>query len=114
MFVGPQERLCPDYSSQLEPFMKILRTNIVHSLLQEGPGFPYLSLYVYWYLVTGCDETALSFITPIDLTSSVAEIVHSVSIDISMQYPSYYVRVHYWGGRWGVGGGFLATLCTCE
>ena len=43
MFVGSQERLRPDYSSQVEPFMKILGTIIVHSLLQEGPGFPYLS-----------------------------------------------------------------------
>ena len=31
MFVGPQERLRPDYSSQVEPFMKILGTIIVHS-----------------------------------------------------------------------------------
>ena len=82
MFVGPQERLRPDYSSQVEPFMKILGTIIVHSLLQEGPGFPYLSPYIYWYLVTGCDETAISYITPIDLTPSVAEIVHCVSMDI--------------------------------
>ena len=43
MFVGPQERLRPNYSSQVEPFMKILGTIIVHSLLQEGPGFPYFS-----------------------------------------------------------------------
>jgi len=40
MFVGPQEQLHPDNSSQVEPFMKILGTIIIHSLLQENLGFP--------------------------------------------------------------------------
>ena len=29
---------------------------IVHSVLQEGPGFPHLPKAVYYYLVSGVDE----------------------------------------------------------
>ena len=96
----------------IKPFMQILRTNIVNSLLQEGPGFPYLSLYVYWYLVTGCDETALScyysdwsdFICCRDSAQCKYGYFYAIS--------KLLCKGTSLGG--GVGGGFLATLCTCE
>ncbi|XP_068707402.1 uncharacterized protein [Montipora foliosa] len=33
---------------------------ISHSLVQGGPGFPYLSPSIYWYLATGDQQTALA------------------------------------------------------
>ena len=51
MFYGNKHHLCPHYNPQLLPLFKILSIIIVHSLLQEGPGFPDLSPYVYWYSI---------------------------------------------------------------
>ena len=78
MFTGNKYRLCPAYSPQLLPLFKILGTLIVHSLIQEGPGFPYLAPYVYWYLVTGSEELALSYVTNEDLSADVSAIVEMV------------------------------------
>ena len=78
MFVGPPKRFRLDYSPQVLPVAKILGRIIAHSLLQEGPGFRYLAPYVYWYIVTGCEETALSYVTLLDLSRSVAEVVEQV------------------------------------
>ena len=78
MFVGPPKRFRLDYSPLVLPVAKILGRIIAHSLLQEGPGFPYLAPYVYWYIVTGCEETALSYVTLLDLSRSVAEVVEQV------------------------------------
>ena len=80
MFQGNKHRLRPHYSPQLLPLFKILGTIIVHSLLQEGPGFPYLAPYVYWYLATGSEETAPSYVSPQDLTVNVTEVVEKVSV----------------------------------
>ena len=80
MFHGNKHRLCPHYSPQLLPLFKILGTIIVHSLLQGGPGFPYLSPYVYWYLATGSEEMALSYVSPQDLTVNVTEVIEKVSL----------------------------------
>ena len=44
LFVGPPERLRPAYSPQVLPLMKILGIVIAHSLLHEGPSFPFLHL----------------------------------------------------------------------
>ena len=41
-------------------FFEILGEMISHSLVQGGPGFPYLSPSIYWYLATGDLQTALA------------------------------------------------------
>ena len=43
MFVGVKMCLRPAHSPQLLPLFKLLGTIIVHSLVHEGPGFPYLA-----------------------------------------------------------------------
>lgn len=53
---------------------------MIHSLLQEGLGFPYFAPYVYWYLATGSKEMALSYVTTDDFTANVAEVVERVSM----------------------------------
>jgi len=60
MFVGERPCLCAAHSPQLLPLFKLFGIIIVHSLVHEGPGFPYLSPYVFRYLVTDSEELALS------------------------------------------------------
>ena len=53
-FVG-EEKKVPVYNSDilLCGIMKFIGIIIVHSLLQGGPGFPFLSKAIYWYVATG-------------------------------------------------------------
>ena len=54
-FKGPVATcLIPAYSSQVlaSGILKILGRIVVHSLLQGGPGFPFLTPYVYKYITT--------------------------------------------------------------
>ena len=48
-------RLTPIYSSEhvLTGVFEVLRKMIAHSLIQGGPGFPYLAPSIYWYIATG-------------------------------------------------------------
>ena len=80
MFMGDKHCLRPTYSPQLLPLFRILGVLIVHSLVQEGPGFPYLAPYVYWYLATGSEELALSYVTNDDLSVDALAIVEMVSL----------------------------------
>ena len=78
IFVGDMYHLRPHHSPQVLPLMKILGNVISHSLIQGGPGFPFLAPYVYWYVITASEETSLSYITREDLDPDVAHIVESV------------------------------------
>ena len=40
-------------------FFEVLGRMIAHSLVQCGPGFPYLAPSIYWYLATGDLQVAL-------------------------------------------------------
>ena len=48
-------RLTPIYSSEhvLTGIFEVLGKMIAHSLIQGGPGFPYLARSIYWYIATG-------------------------------------------------------------
>ena len=61
MFVGSEDRLLPAFSNELvvNGFFETLGKMIAHSLVQGGPGFPYLSPTIYWYLATGDLQVAL-------------------------------------------------------
>jgi hypothetical protein len=37
----------------------MIGTIIVHSVLQDGPGFPFFSPAVFWYLATGSVDAAV-------------------------------------------------------
>ena len=78
MFAGEQYRLRPHHSPELLPLFKLLGTMITHSLIQDGPGFPYFAPYVYWYLVTNSEEMALTYVTDDDLSVPVREITSQV------------------------------------
>ena len=55
MFQGPYENLVPIYRSNnvLNGVFEVLRKMVTHSMIQGGPGFPYLSPIAYWYIATG-------------------------------------------------------------
>ena len=60
LFIGERSALRPHHSPQLLPLLRLLGTIVAHSLVHGGPGFPYLASYIYWYIVSGSEETALS------------------------------------------------------
>ena len=80
LFVGPPKRLRPDNSPQVLTLIKILGSIITHSLVQEGPGFPFFAPFVYWYLVTS-PEVALSYVTVMDLSDSTATTMEMVRLE---------------------------------
>ena len=61
IFVGSEDGLLPAFSNELvvNGFFETLGKTIAHSLVQGGPGFPYLSPTIYWYLATGDLQVAL-------------------------------------------------------
>ena len=66
--------------------LKFCRTIVVHSLLHEGPGFPYFAPFVYWYLVTGCVQRALPYVSiDDDLSENTAVAVKKVKYNIHFQ-----------------------------
>ena len=80
LFVGHPERLRPAYSPQVLPLMKILGLIIGHSLIHEGPGFPFFAPFVFWYLASGSEQTALPYVSVNDLSNSAMQIVNQVNI----------------------------------
>ena len=83
LFVGPANRLRLAYSPQVLPVVKILGTLIAHSLLHEGPGFPYFAPFVYWYIATGCEQRILPYVSiRDDLSTSCTQIVKKVSCSV--------------------------------
>ena len=79
LFMGHSERLRPAYSPQVLPLMKILGTIIGHSLIHEGPGFPFLAPFVFWYVATGSEQIALPYVSVHDLSPAAADVVTQVS-----------------------------------
>ena len=55
LFRGQDARLTPIYSSEhvLTGVFEVLGKMIAHSLIQGGPGFPFLAPGIYWYIATG-------------------------------------------------------------
>lgn len=55
LFRGAHARLTPVYSTEhvLTGVFEVLGKMIAHSLIQGGPGFPYLTPGIYWYIATG-------------------------------------------------------------
>ena len=60
VFTGNEQKV-PVFSNELvvNGLFEVLGKMIAHSLIQGGPGFPYLSPPIYWYLATGDLQIAL-------------------------------------------------------
>ena len=62
LFEGKQDRRIPVYSWENVYLIKVASIMVAHSLLQNGPGMPYLAPYVYQFLVSGEKEQAAAYI----------------------------------------------------
>lgn len=69
LFTGPVCRLTPVYSSEciLTGVFEILGRMISHSLVQNGPGFPYFAPAVYSYISTGNLQEAITKVSIVDI-----------------------------------------------
>lgn len=66
LFTGQPCRLTPVYGSKnlLTEIFNILGRMIGHSLIQDGPGFPYLAPAIYWYIATSDLDEAVGRTIP--------------------------------------------------
>ena len=69
LFLGECGRKCPTHSPQVvfSGMIEIVGKIIAHSLVQGGPGFPFLSLPCYYYLATGDVIGAMAYCDPWDI-----------------------------------------------
>ncbi len=67
LFEGKQDRRIPVYSWENVHLIRLGGIMVALSLLQNGPGMPFLAPYVYYFLVSGEKEHAAAYITFEDL-----------------------------------------------
>lgn len=72
LFRGAHSRLTPVYSTEhvLTGVFEVLGKMIAHSLIQGGPGFPYLTPGIYWYIATGNLSEAVGRSSFVDIGDS--------------------------------------------
>lgn len=83
IFQGPSDRVIPTYRSStiLSGTFELFGKVIAHSLVQGGPGFPYLCPTLYWYIATGDLQQVTARLTCVDVQDPVlTEYVKKVSI----------------------------------
>ncbi|CAH3024410.1 unnamed protein product [Porites evermanni] len=75
MFQGPYERLVPIYRSDnvLNGVFEVLGKMVAHSMIQGGPGFPYLSPVVYWYVATGDLQQGITRASVLGISDGILE-----------------------------------------
>ena len=75
---------------------------LVHSLLQEGPSFPYLPKSVYVYMCTSKLEEALPFVSIDDLPFLPQQVVKQVSLYYVIYAKCVYINNLNWPdiGSW--------------
>lgn len=69
LFEGEAKRQLQLFRSEhvVSGIFEILGKMIAHSLVQGGPGFPYLALVVYSYISTGDLQAALLHVSAVDV-----------------------------------------------
>ena len=69
LFEGGPNALLPACNNQaiVCGHFKMLGVIIVHSVMQEGPAFPYFPPSLYWYMCTGSIEKSIQFLSISDL-----------------------------------------------
>ena len=72
LFEGPQGRMAPVNSSAtvMSGVLETIGRIIAHSLVQNGPTFPFLAPPIYWYIVTGSTDVAMQHCSVIDAVSA--------------------------------------------
>ena len=85
LFQGPLDRVIPTYRSStiLSGTFELFGKIIAHSLVQDGPGFPYFCPTLYWYIATGDLQQGVARVSCIDILDPVlSEYVRKVSISL--------------------------------
>lgn len=80
LFEGSGNRLLPVYSASVvsSGLFKVLGQVIVHSVLQEGPGFPFLAPFIYKCVCGVAHEEAIEDVNLSDLPEPVADLIEKV------------------------------------
>lgn len=75
LFEGDTTRKLPSYRPQaiLSGMLEMTGKMIAHSIVQNGPGFPYLATPCYYYLVTGDVTCAMAYCNYLDIPDSCAQ-----------------------------------------
>ena len=73
LFQGPLDRVIPTYRSStiLSGTFELFGKIIAHSLVQDGPGFPYFCPTLYWYIATGDLQQGVARVSCIDILDPV-------------------------------------------
>lgn len=73
LFTGPPNRVTPLHRSEnlLTNTFETIGKMVSHSLVQGGPGFPYLAPAVFWYVATGDLNEGISRASCIDVVDPV-------------------------------------------
>ena len=95
LFTGPECRLSPVYSSEhiLTGIFEILGKVIAHSIIQGGPGFPYLAPGIFWYVATGDLGEAMARSSFVDIAD--AELAGIVAMVSTCRVPHNLVLVFH-------------------
>ena len=82
LFTGPSCRLTPVYSSEciLTGVFEIIGRMISHSMVHNGPGFPYFAPAVYSHIATGNLEDAVTKVSVVDIAAKVRLYLHVLLI----------------------------------
>ena len=73
LFQGEPKRRLPLFKSEhvMSDIFELFGKMIAHSLVQDGPGFPYLAPVVYSYISTGDLQAALLHVSAVDVCDPV-------------------------------------------
>ena len=80
LFEGSNNRLLPCYtpSAITSGLLRVLGCIVVHSVLQDGPGFPFLAPCIYKYICTESVEEAIQCVELHDLSEPFADFMSKV------------------------------------
>jgi len=96
MFQGPFERVVPIYRSDnvLNGVFEVLGKMVAHSMIQGGPGFPYLSPVIYWYIGTGDLQQGIARASVIDISNGILN-SYVTRVSIGFTFSNYYCYCYY-------------------
>ena len=92
LFQGEVRRRLPLFKNEhvITGIFEILGKMIAHSLVQEGPGFPYLAPVIYSYISSGGLQLALLKVSIMDVCDPIlAGVIQKVRAYMSHEYLLY-------------------------
>jgi hypothetical protein len=81
LFEGDDYKRVPQHSWEKANMMKLGGTAIAHSILHGGPTFPVLAPYVFYFILSGNQEIASTYVRQEDLPKTPSNLVIHKLID---------------------------------